>query len=195
MNIKGVVDGNPFAVSIGYLMVYAIRLLLYLPLLLLCGCASSRVYVNPSEIDGLGAVVEFPSGRIKPINIESVFSGSRIRLTNNETVVYIGLSIPDLYNIPESARSLNEQLLGSNDMRLEFDTLKRDSRGDLLAYLFTPDGRLINAELVRAGMARVLITPPNTRYKDRLLRAEAQARKNKKGLWSRDFGDNIKDGG
>jgi len=182
--------GNPLSVFDGYSMRYVIRLLLcVLSILLACGCACSKVYIDPSEVDGLGAVVEFPSGRIMPIKLKDVISGNKIKLTNNETVVYAGISIPDLYTIPESARKLNEKLLSASEIRLEFDIRKRDSKGNLMAYLFTSDGRLINAEIVRAGLAKVLIIPPNEKYKGRLLEAESEARKDNIGLWSEDFGN------
>jgi len=152
-----------------------------------CGCASNKVYVDSAEVHGLGAVVEFPAGRIVPINLKRVVSGSVIKLTNNELASYIGIYIPDIYAIPESARKLNEELVIGSDIRLEFDSAERDSDRRLLVYVFTPDARLVNAEIVRAGLAKVLITPPNEKYKKRLLEAEVEARKNKRGLWSEDF--------
>ncbi len=143
--------------------------------------------MDPSKVQGLGAVVEFPAGKIVPINLKHAVSGSLIELTNNELASYIGIYIPDIYTIPESARKLNEKLLEGNDIRLEFDYVERDSNGRLLIYVFTSDARLINAEIVRQGLAKVLITPPNEKYRERLLEAEEEARENKRGLWSEDF--------
>ena len=145
------------------------------------------MYIDSSEVKGLGAVVEFPTGKIVPINLKRVVSGSVIKLTNNELASYIGIYIPDIYAIPELARKLNEELVTGSDIRLEFDSVERDPDKRLLVYVFTHDAKLVNAEIVRAGLAKVLITPPNKKYKKRLLEAEVDARKNKRGLWSEDF--------
>jgi endonuclease YncB( thermonuclease family) len=162
-------------------------LLFFLLLFIVCGCASGKVYIDSSEVQGLGAVVEFPAGKIVPINLKHVVSGSIIELTNNELASYIGIYIPDIYAIPELARKLNEKLIIGSDIRLEFDHVERDSDRRLLVYVFTPEARLVNEEIVRAGLAKVLITPPNVKYKKRLLEAEEEARENKRGLWSKDF--------
>ncbi len=156
---------------------------------LLCGCASNRIYIDSSEVEGLGAVVEFPAGNIVPITVNDVISGSVIKLTNNESASYIGIYIPNIYAIPESATRLNEALVIGSDIRLEFDLKERDSKGRLLVYVFTPDARLVNAEIVRSGLAKVLIVPPNDKYREELLQAEKEARENKRGLWSEDIDD------
>ncbi len=156
---------------------------------LLCGCAGNRVYIDSSEVQGLGAVVEFPVGKIVPITVDDVISGNVIKLTNNELAAYIGIYIPDINAIPESAARLNEDLILDSDIRLEFDLMERDSKGRLLVYVFTPDARLVNAEIVRSGLAKVLIVPPNDKYREELLQAEKQAYENKRGLWSEDIDD------
>jgi micrococcal nuclease len=150
---------------------------------LVSGCANSKVYIDPSEVEGLGVVVRFPAGNIVPIRLKRVLSGSAIELTNKEQVAYIGIYIPDIENIPEHSRLLNNSLVTDDDIRLEFDSQQRDTQGRLLAYVFTSDAKLVNAELVKAGFARALIRPPNDKYKQRILEAEQDARDNKRGLW------------
>jgi len=152
------------------------------------GCASSKIYLDPEEVDGLGAVVEFPAGKIIPIKVKGVVSGSAIELTNKETVSYIGVYIPAIYNIPDEAKTLNEKLVIGDDIRLEFDKKHRDSKGRLLAYVYTKDGRMINAEIIRQGLAKPLISPPNTKNGELLLDAEKEARDAERGIWSSDIG-------
>jgi micrococcal nuclease len=36
-------------------------------------------------------------------------------------------------------------------VRLEYDQTTRDRYGRLLAYLYLPDGRCVNAEIIREG--------------------------------------------
>ena len=107
-----------------------------------CGCASSTIYVDTDEVPGLGVEVQFPEGKVVPIKVGRIISGNIIELTNKEQVSYIGVYIPQLYNIPKEAKALNEKLLKENDIRLEFDKKKRDSKGRLLAYVYTIDGNI-----------------------------------------------------
>ncbi len=51
---------------------------------------------------------------------------------------------------------------------LEFDRQRYDAEGNWLAYLFMPDGRMLNAELVRLGLARPVNDGRNVRYLDLL---------------------------
>jgi hypothetical protein len=49
---------------------------------------------------------------------------------------------------------------------LEFDRQRYDRAGDWLAYLFLPNGRMLNAELIRSGLARPRPENRNLRYLD-----------------------------
>jgi len=138
-------------------------------LIFLNGCASSKIYVDSDRVEGLGAVVSLPSGKITPITVRDVISGNEITLSNKERVIYIGLFIPEISDIPEQALLLNSRLISDADIRFEFDTKQRDSKGRLLAYVFTKDKQLVNAELIRRGLAQALLSPVNTKYNERLL--------------------------
>jgi len=159
--------------------------LIFLLLIPICaGCAGDKVYVDTDEVPGLGVEVRFPSGKIVPIGVRQVISGDTIELTNGETVSYIGVYIPQLSNIPDACKALNEKLVLEDQIRLEFDKRQRDSKGRLLAYVYKLDGTFVNEEIIRQGLARVLVRPPNTKYKELLLEAEDDARKRKIGIWS-----------
>lgn len=151
------------------------------------GCTSSKVYVDTEQVPGLGVEVHFPSGKVLPIEVRRVISGNTIELTNRELVSYIGVYIPQLYNIPQAAKDLNEKLVLKNQIRLEFDKKERDSKGRLLAYVYTIDGKFVNGEIIKKGTAKALITPPNLKHKELLLEAEEDARKAKLGVWSDEF--------
>lgn len=69
------------------------------------------------------------------------------------------------------------------DVKLEFDVRQRDKYGRLLAYVYLPDGRLLNEAIVRAGYAHLLTVPPNVKYQQRFLEAYRRAREEKAGLW------------
>jgi micrococcal nuclease len=68
-------------------------------------------------------------------------------------------------------------------LRIEFDIRKRDQYGRLLAYLYLPDGRMLNELIVHEGYATVLTYPPDVKYVNRFTAAFQEARTLKKGLW------------
>jgi micrococcal nuclease len=67
-------------------------------------------------------------------------------------------------------------------LMLEFDILERDREGRLLAYVYIED-KLLNAELLRAGLARAAVTAPNIRHRELFLRLENEARTARRGFW------------
>ncbi|MCF8032109.1 MAG: thermonuclease family protein [Desulfarculaceae bacterium] len=60
----------------------------------------------------------------------------------------------------------------------------RDRYGRLLAFVYLPDGRLLNQELIAQGWARVY-QRFEFRHKADFLLAEKEARKAKRGLWAK----------
>jgi len=163
------------------------KVLNFFVLLFLAGCATGDIYVDTDKVEGLGAMVSFPEGKIAPIKVKNIISGNLIELTNKEKVSYIGVYIPQIYDIPKKSKALNEMVITNNEIRLEFDKKQRDANGRLLCYVFTSKGELINEKIIAEGLGKVLAAPPNTKYNDRLLTAEEAARKAKKGLWSEEF--------
>jgi micrococcal nuclease len=69
-------------------------------------------------------------------------------------------------------------------LRLERDVQPRDRFGRTLAYLWLDDGRMVNEELLRAGVAVVSVHPPNVRHVERLREAVVEAREARTGLWA-----------
>ena len=51
-------------------------------------------------------------------------------------------------------------------VHLEFDRERSGSNGDWLAYIYLPNGQMLNAELIRVGRARPRVDPRNLRYVD-----------------------------
>jgi micrococcal nuclease len=73
-------------------------------------------------------------------------------------------------------------------VELEFDVQKiepprNNKPARLLAYVYLPDGRMLNEEIVKAGYGQVYTVPPNVKYVKRFKKAEQEARNAKMGLW------------
>ena len=120
--------------------------------------------------------------------VKKVIDGDTIQLESGETVRYIGIDAPELYikeggsefYAKEAAR-FNKKLVFLKRVKLEFDDERQDSHGRMLAYVFVKN-TFVNAELVRQGYAKVMVKPPNTKYKDVLLAQQQKAIDEDKGL-------------
>jgi micrococcal nuclease len=82
-------------------------------------------------------------------------------------------------------------------VRLEFDAQERDKYGRLLAYVWLRQGPgaggqgpgkevMLNALLVKEGMAGLMTIPPNVRHVELFKRLQAEARAAGRGLWAKD---------
>jgi micrococcal nuclease len=107
-----------------------------------------------------------------------------------EDVRYIGVDTPETVK-PDSpvecfgpqASNSNHNLVEGSRVRLVFGVERRDIYGRLLSYVYL-DGRFVNAELLRRGLARTLTIAPNDRFADRFKRLEIAAARRGRGLWS-----------
>jgi len=106
-----------------------------------------------------------------------------------EDIRYIGVDTPETVKpgapvdcFGPQASSFNHRLVERRRVRLVFGPERRDQYGRLLAYVYLGD-RLVNAELVRRGLARTLFIPPNDRFEGRLKRLEIAAARAGRGLW------------
>ena len=128
--------------------------------------------------------------------VEEVVDGDtlRVRTTGSEeavTVRLIGIDAPERSHpslgkefFSDEAASHLASLCRGKTVRMEKDAGETDKYDRLLRYVFLPlpDGRLLNEEMLRAGMARAYARFPFER-KDAFLAAEARARREGKGLW------------
>jgi micrococcal nuclease len=110
----------------------------------------------------------------------------------NEKVRYIGVDTPETHkpNSPvqcfgEAASAFNRELLGKNAVRLEADPTNsnRDRYDRLLRYVYLPDGRLVNKEIISQGYGFAYVSFPFTKLEE-FRAAEVEARDNNRGLWA-----------
>ena len=72
------------------------------------------------------------------------------------------------------------------ELRLEYDVERLDRYDRTLAYLYLPDGRMVNEELLRVGVAIVIVYPPNVKYVDQFRQIQDAAEGQALGLWEAD---------
>jgi len=101
-----------------------------------------------------------------------------------ERVRLIGVDAPELGQGEwgERAREALRRWVEGRAVRLERDVAERDRYGRVLAYVWA-DGRLVNEELLREGVAMLYTVPPNVRHVERLRRAQEEARAAGRGVW------------
>ena len=109
-------------------------------------------------------------------------SGQQVRLLGIDAPEMGKAGKPPEFMAHESMAFLAEMAQGKK-LRLEYDQLRYDHYGRLLAYLFLPSGVMVNAELVRRGLAHVYCIPPNFRYREALLAAQREALEARRGVW------------
>lgn len=82
----------------------------------------------------------------------------------------------------QTAFRVTKELLEGRTVRIEFDVERRNDDGVLLAYVFLPDGRMANLEILRQGFAELKLRSPNLKYADKFRSAYQEARREMKGL-------------
>lgn len=134
-----------------------------------------------------------PSKKIETPNnsqnavVVAVIDGDTIQISGGQQVRYLGIDTPELGQpFYEEAKDKNRELVLGKTIKLEVCKEKpKDNYGRLLAYVYK-EKTLINAELLKKGIARILIIPPcglDKAEKFRLFQKEAM--KNKIGLWGK----------
>jgi micrococcal nuclease len=121
--------------------------------------------------------------------VRKVIDGDTIQLESGETVRYLGIDAPEMWQKEEGreffakeAARQNKKLVFMKKVRLEFDVEKKDSYGRLLAYVFVKNV-FVNGELVKLGCAKAVVKPPNIKHKNLLLSLQQKAMEEERGLW------------
>jgi micrococcal nuclease len=115
----------------------------------------------------------------------------RVQLADGDevSVRYIGIDAPERETEPlwEEATAANDDLVDGREVFLEKDVSDTDEFGRLLRHVWIPDDfgwQLINAEMVRLGLADAKSYPPDTLWDPEYAAAESEARASNAGIWA-----------
>jgi hypothetical protein len=145
--------------------------------------------------EALGAIVGWDehsqtvliSSKVKTeVEVTRILEGNVVEIkggTNSDKLVLLGFDRLDPKYEKEANKWLAEQLTGAT-IRVELDTKLREMHGYLLAYVYLPDGTLLNSQIVAKGYAKVKMAAPNTRWTELLTYVQNGAKNQKIGLWS-----------
>ena len=82
----------------------------------------------------------------------------------------------------EQAVMYAQSLLEGKKVKLEYDVQTLDGQNRRQVYVFLPDQRMANTELLRQGFVDLKIRPPNVKYADAFREAYREARTEKRGI-------------
>ena len=116
--------------------------------------------------------------------VKQVYDGDTVLLEDGRRVRYLGINAPEFREpFYLKAKRFNESLVLGREIRLEFDVERTDTYKRLLAYAYVGD-QMVNAELVRQGLAHAFFIAPNQGHNALLLRLQNEAKQRKLGVWS-----------
>jgi len=127
---------------------------------------------------------------------EQVIDGDTIKIKERDNLVrLLGIDTPELHHpdLPvqkfgKEAKAYVKNLIEGKEVIIEYDSLNlNDKYGRLLAYVYTKEGVLVNAELVKSGYAYVYAKSECSKTKEFLM-LENIARQFKKGVWEQGAG-------
>jgi micrococcal nuclease len=122
--------------------------------------------------------------------VRQVIDGDTITVSGVGVVRLIGVDAPektggyrDSEPYGDAATRFMRTLVDGRIVRLEYDGPRKDQYSRTLAYVFLPDGRLANEEIIRAGLAETYRRFEYAR-KPAFFAAEREAKEARRGMWA-----------
>jgi len=130
-----------------------------------------------------------PSGvlvSVSPVTVTEVSDGDTLKLSNGKTFRLYGVNAPEVKEpFFEEAKAFTKNLVLGKEISFEQEAnYKIDKFGRELGYVFV-DGINLNIELVKNGLARVILYEKRAKikYQDELLSGEKEAKEERLGVW------------
>lgn len=122
--------------------------------------------------------------------VVAVLDGDTVLLDSGQKLRYLGIDAPEVAHegtpaacFGNEAKAANTLWVKGKEIRMEYEGLRHDSHGRLMAYVFLKDGRCVNRELVRSGLAAVYGKPENFRLWYDFLKCQIEALNDGRGMW------------
>jgi micrococcal nuclease len=122
--------------------------------------------------------------------VRQIIDGDTITVSGVGVVRLLGVDAPEKTGgyrqsepFGDAATAFMKRLLEGQIVRLEYDGAKKDQYNRTLAYVFLPDGRLANVEIIKAGFAETYRRFEYKRKPD-FFAAEREAKDAKRGMWA-----------
>jgi micrococcal nuclease len=153
---------------------------------------------NATGLVGSGPIAHAAGSRgveLAGRQVTRVVDGDTLILSPNDKVRLIGIDTPETVHpkkivecYGKEAKEFTQTAVAGQEIRLVLDDANaaqrhRDRYGRILGYIFTQNGIMLNAELLRRGFAHAYTRFP-FRYLVEFRRMEQEARSRGVGLWS-----------
>jgi micrococcal nuclease len=122
--------------------------------------------------------------------VTRVVDGDTVVVERVGTVRLIGVDTPEtvdprrpVQRFGKEASDFTRRLAQGTRVRLEYDWDRTDDYNRTLAYVYLPDGTLLNAEIIRQGYGFAYTRFP-FKYLEEFRRYEREAREASRGLWA-----------
>ena len=124
--------------------------------------------------------------------VEHIVDGDTLRLRDGRTIRLLGINTPELGRDGQPSqpfaiaahKRLAQLAPPGQTLTLHYDVELEDRYGRTLAGLKLADGTDIQAELLHAGLATMLVVPPNLRHTACYTAIEREAMAAGTGIWS-----------
>ena len=137
---------------------------------LLAGCSAA-----PAEAQRVRQVIDGDTITVSGVGV--------IRLIGVDAPEKTGGTYRDSEPFGDAATKYMKSLVEGQDVRLEYQKERTDQFKRTLAYVYLPDGRLANLEIIRAGYAETY-RRFDYRMKAEFFAAERDAKAAKRGMWA-----------
>ncbi len=120
--------------------------------------------------------------------VKKVIDGDTVELFNGLVLRYVGMTAPETGEpFEKESTEANRDLVEGKEIKLKYDNYTSDKFGRILAYPILQDGTNVSIELVKKGMAELVIYQKRKPFihQVQLLEAQEQANKNKIGIWKK----------
>ncbi|MEO0205625.1 MAG: thermonuclease family protein [candidate division WOR-3 bacterium] len=116
--------------------------------------------------------------------VTEVIDGDTFKTNKGKTVRLLGINAPEMTDPGgDLAKEFLLNMILNKSVTLKRDVTEKDDYGRYLYYVYL-NGRFVNEEMVRVGLAEVRFYAPDTLLKKNLLETEKLAIRNRKGLWT-----------
>src|SRR3989339_1845227 len=123
---------------------------------------------------------------VSPVTVTEVTDGDTLKLSDGKSFRLYGVNAPEVKeSYFEEAKAFTQNLVLGKEISFEQEAnYKVDKFGRELGYVFI-DGVNLNIELVKNGLARVVLYEKRAKikYQDELLSAENEAKVKRVGVW------------
>ncbi|MBX3459832.1 MAG: thermonuclease family protein [Planctomycetes bacterium] len=123
--------------------------------------------------------------------VKRVIDGDTLEMADGARVRLIGIDCPELGKDkvePDShafkaTMYLFTLLEADPQVRLEYDKERKDKYERTLAYVYLPDGRMLNELMLEQGWADTMTIEPNTKYAAKFAALRDEAKRRARGIW------------